>query len=280
MRDGFIISALSIVPKNKVARIMGRTARIRLPRFLHRLLIRWFVWKYKVDLDECVGGIDDFDSLSDFFLRALKDGVRTIDGDPACWVSPVDGCMHVRGEIQDGRFLQSDSQHGEVSMLLGEEGGSYANGQYAIIYLSPQDYHRVHSPQDGQIKRISYHPGQLWPVFPAATREIPNLFDRNERLVFHMETEHGPAAMVMVGAFGVGRMSTSLHELVTNRPGAGAEEVSFDPPRPVVRGQELGRFELGSTVIMIWEDRKLGWLHSSGDRPRLGEKMAEPLSPG
>jgi phosphatidylserine decarboxylase len=278
MKDGFIISALSIVPKNHVSRRMGKTARIRLPRFLHRMLIRWFVWKYEVDLDECEGGIDDFPSLSDFFLRALKEGVRKIDMDPRAWISPVDGCMHIRGDIEGGRFRQSESQFGDVSMLLGEEAGRFADGQYAIVYLSPQDYHRVHSPQDGLIRKITYCPGRLWPVFPAATRKIPNLFDRNERLVFFMETAQGSAAMVMVGAFGVGRMSTSLHPAVTNVPGVSEGGIELDPPRKVVRGEELGRFELGSTVILLWEGRGLDWEHSSGDRPRLGAKLAAAVS--
>ena len=279
MKDGLIISFLSIVPKKPVARLMGFQARLRLPRIAHRLLIRWFVWKYDVNLSECQGGIDDFKSLSDFFLRPLLPNARTIDKDPMNWVSPVDGTVHVFGQIENGRFKQSNSQYGEVSKLLGysedhPKVAPYLNGQYAIIYLSPKDYHRVHSAQEGKIISLDYRPGKLWPVFPAATRQIPNLFDRNERLVFHQETTHGPCVLAMIGAFGVGRMTTGLSSITTNTGGKASSQAG---DWSIERAQELGRFELGSTVILLWPKTQIKWTMQTGQSIRLGSPMGQQI---
>ena len=125
MKDGLIISALSVIPKKPVARLMGRSARISLPRFLHRLLIRYFVWKYDVNLEECQGDIEDFNSLSEFFIRQLKEGRRAIDSRENAIVSPVDGRVHAFGNIVEGVFFQSAEQNGSVQELLGEESESF-----------------------------------------------------------------------------------------------------------------------------------------------------------
>ena len=285
MKDGLIISALSIIPKKPVARLMGRATRIQLPTFLHRLLIRYFVWKYRVNLEEADGSIDDFRSLSEFFIRPLKAGRRSIEPAENAIVSPADGRVHRFGKIEDGLFTQSQSQRGSVQELLGLDNSDagfdpsrYRNGSYIIIYLSPQDYHRVHIHKEGALSAIRYNPGRLWPVFPAAANNIKSLFDRNERLLFSIQHEQQYSVLAMIGAFGVGRMTTNHLDIITNT-GVPLRTHSFSPPIDVQRGEETGRFELGSTVILFFEDAELDWTVQQGQKLRLGEKVAGKVLP-
>ena len=283
MKDGLIISILSLVPKKPIARIMGRSARIKLPRFIHKLLIRWFVWKYGVNLNETIGKIEDFSSLSEFFLRPLKKEVRPITDNPDLWISPVDATVHTFGPIEQGLFKQSTSQTGNVSELIGDhlfaeglDAQKYENGSFAILYLSPKDYHRVHTPNACSVPLIRYVPGALWPVFPAATRKINGLFNKNERLVFQIQSNIGEAILVMVGAFGVGRMSTGLNEILTNQNEAPAH-LNLNPAPSLERAEELGRFELGSTVILLWPNQDLEFLIEPQKPIQLGMPLARTL---
>ena len=277
MKDAFIISLLSILPKNYIARCLGFSARIQLPRFLHKALVKSFVWKYNVNLEESVGKLEDFDSLSDFFLRPLKDGVRTIDRRHQFWVSPVDGTVHTFGNIQDGQFIQGFGNKGDIKKLLDiDEEINLEGGTYAILYLSPKDYHRVHTPNDVSVRQLKYSPGTLWPVFPAATKKIAGLFEKNERLTFALQSPIGSVWMVMVGAFGVGRMTTSIHSTITNTNGP-AECTDFNPQPQLQRAEEIGRFELGSTVILVWPPMtsKHVWHIQEGSPIKLGEPLLE-----
>jgi phosphatidylserine decarboxylase len=283
LNDATIVTLLSLVPKHGTARAMGGAARTRLPAALHRALLRWYVKTYEVDLTECVGGIDDYPTLADFFLRPLKPGVRTIDPDPDALVSPVDGRVHTVGVVQEGTFSQSADRRGQVAALLGagdprvpgalaDEAKKYEGGPYAVIYLSPKDYHRVHTPTACAVEASRYLPGALWPVFPAATRKITDLFGRNERLVFQLRTDFGDVAFAMIGAFGVGRMSTSIADLVTHTGNPG-EARALQPPVALGRAAEIGRFELGSTVILFGTPGAWRWTVSPGDVVRLGQPI-------
>jgi len=282
LHDALIVSLLSAVPKNLVAGWMGRGARLRLPAFLHRLVVRSFVRAYRIDLSESVGEVDDFASLSEFFVRALRPGVRPIDDDPDHLVSPVDAHVHTIGALVGEDFEQAPGRMCSVEQLLGVtghgprgicEGMNLVGGSYAILYLAPKDYHRVHVPREGTVAGYRYIPGQLWPVFPAATRRVQGVFARNERLIFRIDTALGPILVVMVGAFGVGRMTTPLADLVTNTD-RHPEQVALHPPVQVARGAELGRFELGSTVILLAEPGRLDWLVTPGEDVRLGRPVA------
>lgn len=284
MNDALIVSMLSIVPKNPVARGMGGASRIRLPAWLHRAVVRWFVGKYGVDLSECVGDVDDFPTLAEFFVRPLKEGVRPVDMDPDVVVSPVDARAHTFGRIEGGMFLQADGKPARVAQLLGADdprlpglgadiADRYEGGEYAVLYLSPKDYHRVHTPLEGTVAGWRYLPGQLWPVFPAATRKVDGLFGRNERMLFELDTPFGRVAEVMVGAFGVGRMSSSVTDLVTNTGGRSVD-APLDPPLPIERAGEIGRFHLGSTVILLFEPGRIEWTLEPGQVVRLGRPIA------
>lgn len=269
MNDALIVSALSLVPKNLVARWMGAFGRTRFPRGLQRLMLRAYVAKYGPNLDECVGGLDDFACLTDFFTRALKPGARPVDPRPDSLVSPADGVCSAVGTVVDGRIPQAPGIDYAVSDLLGRA-DTAALTRYAVIYLSPKDYHRVHAPIAGRVTRFHYLPGALWPVFPAATRRIRDLFARNERLVSWMESPAGTVAVVMVGAFGVGRIKVVYDPIISNTGAAGVERaVDCD----LASGQELGRFELGSTVILL-APPSVTWEVAPGTPVRLGQRIA------
>ena len=284
MNDALLVTLLSAIPKGATTRAMGAGTRLALPGWAHRALLRWYVGHYGVNLDECVGGIDDYATLSEFFVRPLRAGARTIDPDPDVLVSPVDARVHTFGTIEGGSFVQAEGQRCSVAQLLGvgdprapvaspEDAARFEGGGWAILYLSPKDYHRVHTPASGTVSRYRYLPGQFWPVFPAATQQVPNLFARNERLVFTLDTAFGQIAQVMVGAFGVSRMTTVVAPLVTNT-GGGGEDVRLSPPHPIDRAAELGRFNMGSTVILLTEPGRLRWTLTQGAPIKLGQPIA------
>ena len=281
MNDALIVSALSLVPKNRAAGFMGRLARFILPRWLHRMVVGWFVRRYKLDLSECQGELADFPTLSDLFVRGLRPGVRPIDPRPDVLCSPVDATVHTVGAIQGGRFAQAPGVDASIAELVGQgdsrlanggiDAGRYEGGAYAVLYLSPRDYHRVHTPCAGTVSALRYLPGTLWPVFPAATRKVSGLFGRNERLVFTLESEAGAIVEVMVGAFGVGRMQTVVSDVITNTGGP-ASDMALSVP--LDRCAELGRFCLGSTVILLLEPGRVVWTVQPGDAVRLGRPIA------
>lgn len=273
MKDALIISALSVVPKNHAARLMGVFARTRLPAAAQRALLRWYVGKYKVNLDECEGTIEDYASLVDFFTRPLKPGVRPVDPAPEAIVSPADAMTYAVGRIEGGAIPQSDGKSYPVKELLGGD-DRYDDGEFAVLYLSPRDYHRVHVPREGTVRRYSYLPGALWPVFPAATRKIDRLFAVNERLTTWVEADGIEYALVMVGAFGVGRMRVVYDPVVTNE-GKPRADVTMTPAPVLARGAELGRFEMGSTVILVFPKGSVRWTIAPGDAVRVGSRIAE-----
>lgn len=243
MKDALIVSLLSLVPRKTGARSMGWFARTR----LSRLTTRAFVAAYQVDLSECEGSLADYPTLEALFTRKLRPGVRPIDDHPGSLVSPVDGRCAVVGTTTNGRIEVAPGRTLDVASLIGEPLDGEAD--VAVLYLSPRDYHRVHVPREGRATRWRYLPGTLWPVFPAAVRRVQDLFSRNERLTVQLETSEGPLFVVLVGAFGVGRISTTFCDLVTNTGGQ-ASTGEPDPPPVLQRGAELGTFHLGSTVVL------------------------------
>lgn len=271
VKDALVVSALSVLPKGPMARAMGAFARTRLPGALRRSLLRWYVWKYQVDLSECEGTLEDYPSLVDFFTRALRPGVRPVDAAPEAVVSPVDGRIYTLGTVSGGAFEQSPGMRSSVAELCGED-HRFEGGAYAVIYLSPRDYHRVHTPREGIARRFRYLPGRLWPVFPAATRRIPDLFARNERVVTWLDTDLGEVVVAMIGAFGVGRMRVVYTELVSNE-GKPATTGPISPPLALERAAELGRFEMGSTVILLFPRDTVRWTVAPGQPVKLGQRI-------
>jgi phosphatidylserine decarboxylase len=268
MKDAFVVSFLSVVPKNHAAWGMGALSRIRLPRWAHLLFIRWFARRYGVDLDECDRPLADYPTFAEFFVRGLPPGTRPIDPRPDSLTSPCDGRVHTISTIQGGRFHQADGHEASIAQLLGTDVPD--GGTCAVLYLAPHNYHRVHAPCGARVTALDYRPGKLWPVFPGATMRVPELFGNNERLVFWLERGPVKLAEVMVGAYGVGRMGTPLDPIVTNT-GRPAARVAID--RPVLAGEEIGRFGLGSTVILVSPPGAVTYDVKPGDVIRMGERI-------
>ena len=264
-----MVSLLSAVPKNRAAWGMGALSRLRLPRWAHLLLIRWFARRYGVDLDECDRPLEDYATFTDFFVRGLPPGARPVDATENAFVSPCDGRVHTVSTIAGGRFHQADGHEASISRLLGAEvpDGSTC----AVLYLAPHNYHRVHAPCAARVTALDYRPGKLWPVFPGARTRVPELFGNNERLVFWLAKGGLTFAEVMVGAFGVGRISTPLDAIVTN-VGRAAVRIGLD--RPVTAGEEIGTFALGSTVILVTPPGAVTYDVKPGDVLRMGQRIA------
>jgi len=278
MKDGLVIGFLSVIPRKATSRAMGRVMRTRPPKFVLRLFLRWYIGHYGVDLTDVDGDVGDFDSVVGFFTRPLKEGARPVCADPEAVVGPADARVYACGLAEGGRLPQSPELDYAVRDLLGGD-DRYEGGPFAVLYLSPRDYHRVHSPVDGRIVGYRYRPGRLWPVFPGAARRIRDLFAGNERLVIRIATEdRGEVAVVMVGAFGVGRMAVTFSDLITNTGGS-AHEAELDVP--VARGEELGRFEMGSTVVLVFEPGTVAWETSPDEDVRVGQRLGAVMrSPG
>jgi phosphatidylserine decarboxylase len=270
VKDALIVSALSVMPRNRGARAVGRLARSGASRWLTRAFVR----AYGVDLTEAVGQLADYPTLEQLFTRRLREGVRPVDPAPEAIVSPVDGVVAFAGRSESGQVEVAPGRRLTLSALLGEpvEG----EREVAVLYLSPKDYHRVHVPREGRATAWSYVPGTLWPVFPAAVRRVPELFARNERAIVRVQTSGGPLDVVLVGAFGVGRITLSVCDLVTN---AGGSAAAGALDAGLVRGEELGVFHLGSTVVLVGQPAALRFEVSKGQPVRVGRRIGR-VGPG
>ncbi len=256
-----LLVLLVLLPKNAMSRWMGWLASRSLPGPLQRLEIRLFARLAGIDLSEARDDVSEFGSLQEFFTRALAPGVRPIEGGEDVLVSPGDGSWGEAGRIEAGTLLQVKGRRYRVAELLADAriAEAYEGGCYATFYLSPRDYHRFHTPAAGRITRVDYHPGALWPVNGIGLRGVDRLFARNERIVALLEPEALAAdrrapgiALVAVGATMVGSVRLTFSEICTNVPGRPAERRDFGERAPRFdRGQEWGRFEFGSTIVML-----------------------------
>jgi len=266
-----------VLPKHWLTSITFSLARIRNPR-IKNFLIERFVKLYKVDTDEIRHELPgDFETFNAFFVRELKDGARRIDEDAASIVSPVDGTVSAAGNLRDNVLLQAKGLDYTLDDLLAtdlDEARAYSNGRFATIYLAPYNYHRVHAPFDARLVAARYVPGDLFSVNEATVSKVCGLFRRNERLVMHFNTERGPAVLVFVGALNVGSISTPWTGEIRPRR-AGVVDVldlsSHDTQ--VAKGDLLGWFNMGSTVILVLPDGVAEWDSDldPGDTLRMGE---------
>ncbi|WP_245678160.1 archaetidylserine decarboxylase [Chondromyces crocatus] len=232
---------------------------------------------YSVDLDAAVPIEEPYESFDAFFTRALRDGIRPPCADPASVISPADGRLHDAGPVVEGGELLVKGQPYRVAELVGDEAEAerYVGGQFAVIYLSPRDYHRVHSPVAGRITQIRSLPGDLYPVNSIGERHVPKLFSRNRRVAIVIDTpDRGRVTVVMVGAMIVGRITVSAIDAHDVPLG----DHTISPPVELNRGDEIGRFHLGSTAVMFVErDAAPVWNRPSG--PILfGEPLHDPAS--
>ena len=272
-----------MLPKQAMTRLAGRIASARGGAWT-QAIVRRFVARYGVDMSEAAEPrIEAYASFNDFFTRALRDGARPLA--QADWVCPVDGAISQFGRIERDRVFQAKGHDYSSAALVGGDASLAArfdDGWFATLYLSPRDYHRIHMPRTGRLRRMIHVPGSLYSVNPATARGIPGLFARNERVVCHFDTDHGPFVLVLVGATIVGSMATVWHGQVNPpRPGTLREWRYDEAPIVLRQGEEMGRFLLGSTVVMLWPAGPLrfepAW--SPGRSIRLGEAMASRTAP-
>jgi phosphatidylserine decarboxylase len=243
-------------------------------------IIHRFVAKYGVDMGEALDSdIASYRSFNEFFTRPLKPGVRPIAR--ADLVSPVDGAISQFGAIEGDQIFQAKGHRYTATSLVGGDAalaGQFRDGSFATLYLSPRDYHRIHMPCDGRLLRMIHVPGELFSVNPVTARGVPGLFARNERVVCVFETSRGPFVLVLVGATIVGSMATVWHGVV-NPPRTGeVREWSYAEGQVTLRqGEEMGRFLLGSTVVMLFPAPPLAFnpAWSPSGAIRLGEAMAD-----
>ena len=260
-----------------LSRLTAPLADLRLPGPLLRALMRAYIRAYRVDMSEAAEPLTAFPSFNAFFTRRLREGARPICAEAGVVVSPCDSRVHSIGPMPDsGRLEQVKGRTYALAALLGseEDARTFARGVHATLYLSPSMYHRVHSPVDGLIRAWRYVPGRLFPVNALAVRQVESLFAVNERVSILIDTpQFGPVAVIMVGATNVGRMSLGFADLVTNsgRPGALTQPPA---PIPIARGQELGAFNLGSTVVLLIADPSL---QPAGVVPGQLVHVGEPL---
>ncbi len=275
MNDRAFITLLSLVPKATLSRLVGGMTRLRAPRSLHTAAIRSFAKRYAVATDEAQLPLDAYENFGAFFTRRLRNGLRPIAPGDDVAVSPVDGTVYVAGTADQGRLFQAKGVDYELGALLGDADAArpFEGGAYATLYLSPRDYHRIHSPLGGQIRGYAYIPGKLWPVNPAAVRTVKQLFAQNERLVTFLDTPVGACAVVKVGATCVGRIRAAYDDVVANHASEPRRHTYANPLR-IAKGDELGVFEMGSTVIVLFERgrMKLDPL-SEGQKVRCGQAI-------
>lgn len=261
-----------------MTQLAGYWANARAGR-LTTATIGWFVRRYGVDMAEALQpDIAAYASFNDFFTRALRPGARPIA--PAPLTCPVDGAVSQLGRIAQGSILQAKSHTYTAQALLGGDAALAARfdgGSYITLYLSPRDYHRIHMPCRGRLTRMTYIPGRLFSVNPVTARNVPRLFARNERVVCLFETGLGTMALVLVGATIVGSMCTAWHGQVNPpRPGRLCHWDYSQEQIALSQGEEMGRFQLGSTVIVLLPEGAVDWPADwvSGRAVRMGEAMA------
>ncbi len=274
----FTLAALRLLPRNSISRAAGRFAAVRWPGPLMRAGIRLFARAFGVDLDEVRDPLESFGSLQEFFTRALREGARPIDPASEALVSPCDGAFGESGIVRGGQVLQLKGRPYGLRELLGSEAdaASFEGGAYATLYLSPRDYHRFHSPCALRVERLRYLPGTLWPVNRIGLEGVDALFAQNERICAFMRTPRGDAVLclVAVGATMVGKVRVEFDSLETNLPGARATERSYPDGIPLDKGAEWGRFEFGSTLVLLAKPGAVELeIRAPGTPVRLGERI-------
>ncbi len=265
----------TVLPHHLISRVVFKLTRLKGP--LVTPVIRWFIKTFKVDMSHAViQDITSFPTFNEFFIRALKPELRPIAEGELELASPVDGTVSQCGDIMNDHLFQAKGQFYSVEDLLGGDAllaKLFQGGRFATIYLAPYNYHRIHMPIDGRLKKMIHVPGRLFSVAQWTVRAIPGLFARNERVVCLFSTPSGPMAMILVGAINVAAIETVWSGLVTPPKGKQVSEFNYEhTDKSYVKGEEMGRFNMGSTVILLTTD-KVEW--SQLLKPEQTLKMGE-----
>ncbi|MBA3988934.1 MAG: phosphatidylserine decarboxylase [Idiomarina sp.] len=280
--DQFKVKAQYVLPKHAISRAMGAFASARCGIFTQAFM-RWFIKHYKVDMTEAVQGDPrDYPTFNQFFTRPLKPEARPLLAGDGELAHPVDGAVSQLGPIHGHSIVQAKNHDYSISALLGgddAEAARYQNGQFATIYLAPRDYHRIHMPLDGVLRKMTYVPGDLFSVNPLTAANVPGLFARNERVVCHFDSPQGPFTLTLVGATIVASIETVWAGTVT--PPTGPSVHSWDYPSSgfnavsLKKGEEMGRFKLGSTIVMTFPEGMMNFADDlkPEDVTRMGTVM-------
>jgi phosphatidylserine decarboxylase len=273
-----------ILPHHALSSVMYKLTRSRNELFKN-WLIKYVVRNYNVDMSAAVEEEPTaYPYFNKFFTRPLKPEARPIvkgDHNIAC---PVDGTVSQAGAIEQGRIFQAKGRDYTLHELLGgndEWAQAFDKGNFATIYLSPRDYHRIHCPLDGTLKEMIHVPGRLFSVSPATTRVVPRLFARNERVISIFETEFGPMAVILVGAIFVSSMDTVWAGTITPPAGKNIQHWNYaDRPFSLKKGDEMGRFNMGSTVILLFARNKMQWSQTlqAAQSVQMGQSIGESLN--
>lgn len=282
IKDFLFLVAQFVLPHHGLSRLIGYLAECRWP-WLKNWLIQRFIAAYQVDMSEAAEpDPTQYACFNDFFVRALRPDARTPVVSNQLIACPADGAISQIGNIEAGRIFQAKGHSFSVEELLGgdqERAARFHGGHFATIYLSPKDYHRVHMPLGGELEQMTYVPGRLFSVNQLTSEQVPKLFARNERMVAHFSTEHGQMAMVMVGAMIVASIETAWAGLVTP-PLRQLQQRHYPQQVALSQGEEMGRFKLGSTVILLFEPGAIEWNDDfrSNSPVRLGQRLGSAKS--
>lgn len=257
LKKRLFLQAQRLVPQHQLSRVVGKVAASENP-LVKNIAIQAFKNKYQIDLSVAEQNNPlQYKSFNEFFTRALKQGVRQIDTDSRSIVSPADGAISQIGQITDGEVFQAKGQSFSVEQLVADPklAAPFKQGQFATVYLSPRDYHRVHMPFAGTLTETLYVPGELFSVNQVTAENVPNLFARNERMVCLFDTEIGRMAVVLVGAMIVAGIETVATGKVKPNGRLDLQQHQLE----LQKGDELGRFYLGSTAIVLFEPNTMAW---------------------
>ncbi len=281
MSNRLSVTPQYLLPKRLLTVFAGQVADMR-GGPLTRAIIRRFIAKYRVNMEEAADPkVESYASFNEFFTRALREGARPIAD--AAFICPVDAAVSQFGPIERDQIFQAKGHSYSTRALVGGDQAlahQFDHGHFATLYLAPKDYHRIHMPCEGRLTRMIYVPGDLFSVNPLTARHVPGLFARNERVVCVFETPWGPFINVLVGATIVGSMATVWHGVVNPPRTRGIREWRYDDQQIVLhKGQEMGRFLLGSTVVMLFPKNVVTFVPDwAPSRPvRLGQAMATGL---
>jgi len=278
--DRAFVALQLCLPTRWLSLLVFKATQLRKPGFKNGL-IRLFLRGYTIDLSEAEHErIENYESFNHFFTRALKPGARPMPADAQAFVSPVDGTISQFGTIDEDRIIQAKGHtYSLYDLLPGDvDASDFVGGEFCTIYLAPYNYHRIHMPIDGRLKHWNYVPGRLFSVNAATARALPNLFTRNERLNARFDTPAGPVALSMVGALFVGSLETVWSGRVTpphlRRSNDGGPYTTMQPVE-LARGAEMGRFNMGSTVILLAARGAIRWADglAPGQPVRLGTTL-------
>ncbi|MBR9909819.1 MAG: phosphatidylserine decarboxylase [Gammaproteobacteria bacterium] len=281
MKESLFIGFQYLVPQRFLSRAAGWLANTRI-KWIKNSFTRWFVDRYGINMAEAINSDPcAYPTFNDFFTRALKPGVRPVCTTPGAVVSPADGAISQLGDIRHQRILQAKGQDYSLLELVGGDtalAAEFSDGKFAVVYLSPRDYHRVHMPLAGKLRSMTHVPGDLFSVNDTTAANVPRLFARNERAVCIFDTEAGPMAVILVGAMIVASIETVWAGQITPQPRT-IKTINYQQPETFEyqAGDEIGRFKLGSTVVMLFGKEAMRWSDNlgAGSAVRMGTEIGQ-----